>query len=72
LEREGGKLVNRESIPLITALLVPFVLVGLIVLYYYGYDITVFLRQFPIVYYIALIPIVLGFIVVIAKYANTD
>ena len=72
MEREGGKLVNRESIPLITALLVPFVLVGLIVLYYYGYDITVFLRQFPIVYYIALIPIVLGFIVVIAKYANTD
>jgi len=66
------RVVNRESVPLILALLVPFVLVGLILLYYYGYDLTLFLRQFPLVYYIALIPIVLGFLVVIAKYAHPD
>jgi len=51
---------------------VPFVLVGIILLYYYGYDITIFLRQFPLVYYIALIPIVLGFTVAIAKYTRPD
>jgi len=65
-------LVNRESIPLILALLVPFILVGIILLYYYGYDITLFLRKIPIIYYIVMIPIFLGFTVAIAKYARAD
>ena len=65
-------MVNRESVPLIAALLVPFVLVGLILLYYYGYDLTVFLRKIPILYYIVLIPVALGFTVAIAKYTRPD
>ncbi len=65
-------MVNRESIPLLLALIVPFVLLGCILLYYYGYDLTFFLRQIPVIYYIAIIPIFLGFTVIIAKYSHTD
>ena len=65
-------MVNRESVPLILALLVPFILLGLVLLYYYGYDITLFLRQIPLVYYIAIIPIALGFTAILAKYARSD
>ena len=60
--------MNRESLPLIFALLIPVALVSLIVLYYYGYDITLFLRKIHILYYIAIIPIALGFIVAIVKW----
>jgi len=60
--------MNRESLPLIFALLIPVALVSLIVLYYYGYDITLFLRKIPILYYIVIIPIALGFIVAIVKW----
>jgi len=60
--------VNRESLPLIFALLIPVALVSLIVLYYYGYDLTLFLRKLPILYYIVIIPVALGFIVGIVKW----
>ena len=60
--------MNRESLPLIFALLIPVALVSLIVLYYYGYDITLFLRKIPILYYIVIIPVALGFIVGIVKW----
>jgi len=64
--------MNRESLPLIVALLVPFILVLIIILFYYGYDITIFLRQFPIIYYIVIIPIALGFIVGVVKFIRPD
>ena len=64
--------MNRESLPLIVALLVPFILVLIIVLYYYGYDITIFLRKLPIIYYIVIIPIALGFVVGVVKFINPD
>jgi len=60
-------MVNRESLPLIAGLLVPFVLVLIILLYYYGYDITEFFRKLDVIYYIIIIPFVLGFIVIIVK-----
>jgi len=66
-----GKM-NRESLPLIFALLIPILLVFIILLYYYGYDITLFLRRIPILYIIVLIPIALGFIVGIAKWMRPD
>ena len=65
-------MVNRESIPLILALLVPFALLLVILMYYYGYDLTVFLKKVPILYYIVMIPIGLGFIVAIVKYMRPD
>lgn len=64
---EDGKL-NRESLPLFAALIVPIVLVSLVLLYYYGYDITQFIRNLDPLYYIILIPFVLGFIVVIIRF----
>jgi len=64
--------VNRESLPLILGLLVPVILVLIILLYYYGYDITEFLRKIDILYYIIVIPFVLGFIVIITKWLRPD
>ena len=61
-------MVNRESLPLIIGLLVPIVLLLIILLYYYGYDLTLFFRELPLIYYIIIFPIVLGFIVIIVKY----
>ena len=59
--------MNRESLPLIIGLLIPVFLVLGIVLYYYGYDLTIFLRKIPVLYCIVIFPIALGFIVGIAK-----
>lgn len=64
--------MNRESLPLILALLVPVILVVIVLLYYYGYDITEFLRKIDILYYIVIVPIVLGFTVAIIKYMRPD
>ncbi|UCF50173.1 MAG: hypothetical protein JSU91_01440 [Thermoplasmatales archaeon] len=64
--------MNRESIPLLLTLLVPVILVFIVLLYYYGYDLTEFFRKINILYYIVLIPIVLGFFVAIIKYMRPD
>lgn len=64
--------MNKESLPLIAGLLIPIALVLIILLYYYGYDITLFLRQFPLIYYIIIFPFVLGFIVIIVKILRPD
>ena len=64
--------MNREALPLIIGLLIPLVLVLGIVLYSSGYDVTLPLREFlkkiPILYYIIVLPVILGFIIAIAKW----
>ncbi len=65
-------MVNKESLPLILALLVPILLVSVILLYYYGYDITLFLRRIPWIYYVIVLPIALGFTVAIIKFMKPD
>jgi len=64
--------MNRESLPLICALLIPIALVSLILLNYYGYDIILFFRKINILYYIVIFPIVLGFVVIIVKWLRPD
>lgn len=64
--------MNRESIPLLLALLVPICLVAIIALYYYGYDLTLIFRKIDIIYYIIILPIGLGFTVCIVKYFRPD
>jgi len=64
--------LNRESLPLILALVIPILLVLVVILYYYGFDITLFLRKFPIIYYIIMAPIILGFTVAIIKWLRPD
>ena len=64
--------MNRESLPLIFALLIPVLLALVILLHYYGYDITVIFRKIPILYIIVLIPVALGFIAGIAKVMRPD
>lgn len=64
--------MNRESLPLLLALFVPIILVLIVLLYYYGYDITEFFRKLNILYYIVLVPVALGFTVAIIKYMRPD
>jgi ABC-type multidrug transport system permease subunit len=65
-------MVNKESLPLIMALFLPILLVFVILLYYYGYDITLFLRRIPWIYYVIILPIALGFTVAMIKYMKPD
>ena len=64
--------MNRESLPLICALLIPIALVSLILLNHYEYDIILFFRKINILYYIVVFPIILGFIVIIVKWLRPD
>lgn len=57
--------MNKEALPLISALLVPLFLVSIILLHFYGYDITIFFRKIDIIYYIIILPIVLGLLLAI-------
>lgn len=52
--------LNREAVPLIVGIFIPIILVGLIVLYLSGYDITVYLRKINLIYYIIVLPFGLG------------
>ena len=66
-------MVNRESLPLIGALLVPIILVLIILLYFYGHDVIInFLLGVPLIYYIIIFPIALGFTVGIIKVMRPD
>lgn len=64
--------MNRESLPLIIAVLIPVMLVSVILLYYYGIDVTGFLRNIDLIYYIIIIPFVLGFFVIIVRIMRPD
>jgi len=59
--------VNREALPLIGALLIPIVLISAVLLYNFGYDVTVLLRQIDLIYYIIMVPIALGLLVAILR-----
>lgn len=65
-------MVNRESLPLIIGLIVPFVLVFFVLSYHYKLDFVKYFFGLNIIYYIILFPILLGFIVVIAKWLRED
>jgi len=64
-------MVSRESLPLIFAIIVPVGLISLIVLYLYGYDLTLSLRTFlkgvPFIYYVIITPIILGVIAAVMQ-----
>jgi len=62
--------MNRESLPLIIGLILPIVFVFIIGLYYYGIDITEIFKKIDIIYYLIFIPFVLGFLVIIVKFAR--
>ena len=54
--------MNREALPLVAAILVPLVLVAMILLYLYGYDITSYLKGIDPIYYIILFPFAIGLV----------
>jgi hypothetical protein len=64
--------LNRESVPLLCALVVPVILIIIVILYYSGIDITEFFRKLNILYYIVMVPIVLGFVAGIIKLLKPD
>ncbi|VVB62017.1 Uncharacterised protein [uncultured archaeon] len=57
--------MNREAVPLIVGILVPIFLVGIIVLYISGYDITVYFRNINLIYYLLVFPFGLGLLVIV-------
>ena len=59
--------MNKEALPLIVAILVPILLVSLILLYFYGYDFTLFFLEIDLIYYIILLPFILGTVAGIFK-----
>jgi len=59
--------MNKEALPLIVAILIPILLVSVILLYFYGYDFTLFFREIDMIYYIILLPFILGAIAGIFK-----
>jgi len=63
--------VNREALPLIIGLLTPLVLVLIIILYFYGYDFISFFKQINILYYIVILPVLLGMIFAILKWKES-
>jgi hypothetical protein len=65
-------MVNRESLPLIFAIMIPIVLVSLILLYIYGYDVTSFFRKIDPIYYVIVAPIALGFLAAIMRWKKMD
>ena len=64
--------MNRESLPLICALLIPIALVCFILLNYLKYDVVSFLLNVNVLYYIIIFPIVLGFVVIIVKFMRPE
>jgi hypothetical protein len=63
--------MNKEAIPFILALLIPMLIVAVIFLYLYGYDITIYLKKIDLIYYIILFPFILGLIAALYKLAKT-
>jgi hypothetical protein len=59
--------MNREALPLISAILIPIVLVSFILLYLYGYDFTLLLRRIDPIYYIIILPFALGLFAALLK-----
>ncbi|MBN2065913.1 MAG: hypothetical protein JW771_03795, partial [Candidatus Thermoplasmatota archaeon] len=62
---------NKEALPLIGALIVPSALVVAVLLYYFGYDITLVLRKIDSIYYAVMVPIALGLLIAI-MYRNKE
>lgn len=60
--------MNKESWPLIFAVLIPVVFVVMILLYFFGHDVTKFFREIDLIYYIIIFPIALGFIIAITRW----
>ena len=52
--------MNREALPLIVGIVIPFIVVGLIASYVLGLDYIYVLARIPIIYYIVLTPFILG------------
>ena len=59
--------VNKEALPLISGIILPILVIGLIILYIYGYDITLFFRNLNIIYYIIIFPIALGLLLAVLR-----
>ena len=60
--------MNREALPFILVLFIPLVLVTLILLYFKGYDVTVYLRKIDLIYYIIILPFALGLFAALLKW----
>jgi hypothetical protein len=56
-------MVNREAAPLILGVSIPILLLGLLIIQLYKFDLFSLIKSIDVVYYIVLFPIVLGVII---------
>ena len=59
--------MNREALPFIIVILTPLILVLLVLIYLYGFDFTKILLQIDLIYYIIVLPFVLGLLAALLK-----
>jgi|APFre7841882654_1041346.scaffolds.fasta_scaffold00750_27 predicted Na+-dependent transporter len=52
--------MNREALPLIAGIITPILIVALITTYLGGVDYLSILNRIPLIYYIVLVPFILG------------
>ena len=60
--RPEKEMVNREAAPLLLGVSIPIILLGLLVIQLYKFDIFSVLQAIDPIYYIVMFPIVLGII----------
>jgi hypothetical protein len=60
--RPEKKMVNKEAAPLLLGVSIPILLLGLLVIQLYKFDIFSVLQAIDPIYYIVLFPIILGII----------
>jgi hypothetical protein len=59
--------MNKESLPLILIILIPIIIVLFVILYYYGIDFFVYIKKIDTIYYVIILPFVLGLVAALLK-----
>ena len=59
--------MNKEAVPLLVGLMIPLLLLGTLVVQWYGLDIIGLIRRIDPLYYIVIFPIALGLVIALAN-----
>ncbi len=62
--------MNKESVPLIIGIILPVLLVLIILLNFFGINLFDYVKNINVIYYLIILPFLLGFLVIIVKYAR--
>ncbi|MEM4258355.1 MAG: hypothetical protein QXL17_04295 [Candidatus Thermoplasmatota archaeon] len=59
--------MNREALPFILAICIPFIIVSMVFLYLSGSNIIIFFRSIDPIYYVIILPFALGLFAALLK-----